>query len=75
MTEGEYRKAVDELLRLHGGSFNRPSGGWATGDKLYFSCVSPPVEVPKPNYLTGEQRRVIVEKLTERLGNAPEGKR
>lgn len=71
MTEQEYEEAVDALLRLHGGSYNRPSGGWAKGDKLFFSCVSPPVEVPLPKYLTAKQRRVIVKRLTERLGDAP----
>jgi hypothetical protein len=68
MTEEEYREAVDALLRPHGGAYNRPSGGWAKGDKLYFSCVTPPVEVPIPDYLTEEQRRVIVQRLRERLG-------
>lgn len=75
MTEQEYEEAVDALLRLHGGSYYRPSGGWAKGDKLFFSCVSPPVEVPLPHYLTPAQRRVIVERLTERLGDAPEHQR
>lgn len=68
MTEDDYRRAIDALLRLHGGSINRPSGGWAKGDKLYFSCVSPPVVVPKPEYLTEEERAVIVAGLTEILG-------
>lgn len=68
MTEDEYRAAVDALLRPYGGSFARPSGGWASGDKLYFSCVSPPVEVPLPQYLTEEQRQQIIDDLTKRLG-------
>lgn len=70
MTEDEYRAAVDALLRPYGGSFARPSGGWASGDKLYFSCISPPVEVPLPQYLTEEQRQQIIDDLTKRLGNS-----
>lgn len=68
MTEDEYRAAIDALLRPYGGSFSRPSGGWATGDKLYFSCVMPPIEVPLPQFLTEAQRQQIVDDLTERLG-------
>ena len=70
MTEDEYRAAVDALLRPYGGSFARPSGGWASGDKLYFSCISPPVEVPLPQYLTEEQRQQIIDDLTKLLGNS-----
>lgn len=70
MTEDEYRAAVDALLRPYGGSFARPSGGWASGDKLDFSCISPPVEVPLPQYLTEEQRQQIIDDLTKRLGNS-----
>lgn len=71
MTEDEYREAVDALLRLHGGSFDRPSGGWAKGEHLYFSCVSPPVEVPLPQYLTETERRAVIALLTQRLGDGP----
>lgn len=59
--------AIDALLRPHGGSFARPSGGWATGDRLYFSCVIPPIEVPLPQYLTEQQRQQIVDNLTMKL--------
>lgn len=71
MTEDEYRAAVDALLRPYGGSFARPSGGWATGDKLYFSCTIPPVEVPLPQYLSETERRAVIALLTERLGDGP----
>ena len=63
MTEDEYRAAINALLRPYGGSFARASGGWATGDKLYFSCVMPPTEVPLPQLLTEEQRIQIVDDL------------
>ena len=65
MTEEEYEKAIDDLLKTRGGSYDRPSGWLADG--LAFSCDTIPVTVFFASLLTSEQRTAFVENLRETL--------
>ncbi len=65
MTEEEYEKAIDDLLKTRGGSYDRPSGWLANG--LAFSCDNVPVLVTFASELTPKGRKAFVEDLRERL--------
>jgi hypothetical protein len=60
MTESEYRAFFARLLESFGGSYDAPSGWGGGGTVLHFSCTRPPIDVPIPESVTAEQRRVIV---------------
>ncbi len=61
MTEEEYEKAIDDLLKTRGGSYSRPSGWLANG--LVFSFDIIPVTVPFASRLIPKDRRSFVEDL------------
>ncbi len=65
MTEEEYEKAIDDLLKSLGGSYDRPSGWLANG--LAFSCGLSPIIVINASSLTPEKRKAFVRELGERL--------
>ncbi|MCW5692210.1 MAG: hypothetical protein KIT48_07585 [Pseudolabrys sp.] len=68
MTEAEYMAYFSRLLHNFNGSIDNPSGWGGGGNVLYFSCTTPPIDIPLPHTLTEEQRTVIVAKAKKRYG-------
>jgi hypothetical protein len=68
MTESDYRAFFTRLLESFGGSYDAPSGWGGDGKVLHFSCTRPPIEVPIPELLNAEQRRVVVDRAKARFG-------